>query len=275
MTSDLRVGIIGLGVVGHALHVAFRKRGCLISTYDKFRSSDTLIDCLKTDLLFLALPTPYSAKHNGYNLEAIQEVCQYLSLHAYNGIVLLKSTVLPGTTALLANRYPALQFVHNPEFLSAATAVLDVEEQRHIVFGYHLSVSKTQRSRLREFHTTHFPHATISECDCHESEAMKLFVNAFYAVKIQFSNELWDLCRITQIDYNRVKALMVQNGWLAPYHLDVPGHDGQLSYGGACFPKDTNALRACMRVHGTRCGVLEATIKERNDMREEQALEHP
>ena len=52
-------------------------------------------------------------------------------------------------------------------------------------------------------------------------------------------------------------------------HTTVPGPDGKLSYGGYCFPKDTNALLNLMKKKDAKCKVLNATIEERNEMRED------
>ena len=98
---------------------------------------------------------------------------------------------------------------------------------------------------------------------------MKSFVNCFYSVKIQFFNELYLLCEKMGCDYNNVKNLMLKNKWINPMHTDVPGPDGKLSYGGYCFPKDTNALAEHMKRENVTCKVLEATIAERNEMRDD------
>ena len=55
-------------------------------------------------------------------------------------------------------------------------------------------------------------------------------------------------------------------------HTNVPGHDGKISYGGLCFPKDTNALNQYMIKSNTPNKVLEATIKERNKMRDKNII---
>jgi len=104
-------------------------------------------------------------------------------------------------------------------------------------------------------------------CTSTESESMKIFLNCFYSVKIQFFNELFLLCNNNGTDYNIVKNLMLKNGWINPMHTNVPGNDGQLSYGGFCFPKDTNALLSYMKKNDVAHKVLEATIDERNIMR--------
>jgi UDP-glucose 6-dehydrogenase len=75
---------------------------------------------------------------------------------------------------------------------------------------------------------------------------MKIFCNCFYATKIQFFTEIYLLCEKTGCDYNVVKNMMLGNGWINPMHTNVPGNDGNISYGGYCFPKDTNALNEYM-----------------------------
>ena len=62
---------------------------------------------------------------------------------------------------------------------------------------------------------------------------------------------------------------MLKNGWINPMHTNVPGPDGKLSYGGFCFPKDTNALLNHMKRMNTPHNVLQATIDERNVMRDD------
>jgi UDPglucose 6-dehydrogenase len=99
---------------------------------------------------------------------------------------------------------------------------------------------------------------------------MKIFCNCFYSVKIQFFNELYATCQKNGSDYNKVREMMLKNKWIHPMHTTVPGPDGNLSYGGLCFPKDTNALNHYMIRNGIPNKVLNATIEERNEMREDK-----
>jgi UDP-glucose 6-dehydrogenase len=98
---------------------------------------------------------------------------------------------------------------------------------------------------------------------------MKIFVNSYYAVKIQFFNELYLLCQNNGSDYETIKNLMLKNGWINSMHTNVPGPDGKLSYGGACFPKDTSALNKYMERLSSPNEVLNATISERNKFRKD------
>lgn len=261
----LSLGICGLGVVGKAMETVFRKYDITIHCYDKYQDAYTQFDPLRnTDLVFLALPTPFSKEHQKYDLSALHDVLGRLNEFSYQGLVVIKSTVTPGTLRELSKEYPSLTLLHNPEFLSAQTAVHDFEQQKHIVIGAdHIK----EAHQLRSFYQTYWQTADYSICTWEESELMKISCNAFYAVKIQFLNEIYQLARASNCSYEKVIAMMLRNGWIAPQHTQVPGPDGKLSYGGMCFPKDTQALLQCMIQKDVPHGVLEATITERNQMR--------
>lgn len=261
------ISIIGLGFVGSAMKRSFEEKGCMVLGYDKYKHSDDFEICLKTNIMFLALPTIYDETKHEYDKSCIIEVCTRLTTNHYNGLVVIKSTVEPTTTIELYNLFPTLKFVHNPEFLSAATAYEDFHNQSHIVLGMGPNVTHDDIIILEKLYKSLYPTAEISYCTSNESESMKIFVNCFYSVKIQFFNELYLLCNANGCDYNKVKELMLKNNWINPMHTQVPGVDGQLSYGGYCFPKDTNALLQFMKRSGTPSKVLEATITERNLMR--------
>ena len=262
-----RTSIIGVGFVGGAMIRSFKIKDVSYYAYDKYKNLDSFEDCLDTDIMFLCLPTQFCKATGKYDVSAIEETCCKLDKASYEGIVVIKSTVEPETTVGLSKAFPTLSFVHNPEFLTAATAFEDFHNQTHIVLGQGPTTSDVKLENLAEFYTSAYPEAVISTCTSSESESMKCFVNCFYATKIQFFNELYLLCEKTSANYERIRELMLQNGWINPMHTRVPGSDGKLSYGGLCFPKDTYALLKYMERKETPCAVLKATITERNSMR--------
>ena len=262
-----KCSIIGLGFVGSAMKRSFEEKNIIVKGYDKYKESDSFESCLQSSIIFLALPTVYNEDLGEYDKSCIEEVSYHLVKNNFNGILINKSTVEPGTTIQLSKQFPSLKFIHNPEFLTAATAYEDFHNQKHIVLGKGPTVTDNDVSFISDFYRRLYPDAEISICSSTESESMKSFVNCFYAVKIQFFNELYLLCQKMGCDYDVVKDLMLKNKWINPMHTNVPGTDGKLSYGGYCFPKDTNALLEHMKREGTFHGVLEATIEERNKMR--------
>ena len=265
----MKIGQIGFGFVGGALHRSLLKKGEKTSVYDKFKDMGSVKDLLDSDVIFVCLPTPYVEGH-GFDLSAIIENLKALQEKDYEGLVVLKSTVEPGITKSLASRFAKLRIIHNPEFLTARSADDDFHNQEHIVFGYTESLpdTKAKTEQLATFFASHYPNAAISICNSDESESMKLFCNNFYAMKVQIFNEFYFLCQKKGIDFECVKEMMLKNNWINPMHTQVPGPDGQPSYGGACFPKDTNALNHFMKTNGSPNRVLEACIDERDSMRE-------
>jgi UDPglucose 6-dehydrogenase len=264
----MNTSVIGLGFVGGSMKKSFEMKGASVKGYDKYKEgTDSFLDCLDSNITFLALPTIFDEEQMSYDLSCIHDVCKDLEKYNYKGLVVIKSTVEPTTTDGLIKTYPTLKFIHNPEFLTAATAFEDFHNQKHIVLGKGSNVTDEEVNELENFYRKYYPDAEISRSTCTESESMKSFVNCFYSVKIQFFNELYLLCKKMGCDYNTVKNLMLKNNWINPMHTDVPGVDGMLSYGGYCFPKDTNALLNHMKREGTPCKVLEGTVLERNEMR--------
>jgi UDPglucose 6-dehydrogenase len=264
------IGILGIGFVGGAMRESFMKHNINVVCYDKHKPQyNTFEDCLSADILFLCLPTPYSSKKQEYDKQVIESVCQELYTNNYTGSVVLKSTVEPGTITILANKFNTLNIIHNPEFLTARTAFEDYHNQKHIVLGKEETCTKKHLDRVVGFYTKYYPDAELSICTSLQSECMKSFTNCFYAVKVQFFTELYLLCDKTGCDYDTVKDIMLKNDWINPMHTNIPGPDGEISYGGLCFPKDTNALLKYMKLNGVPHKVLQSVIEERDTMRKD------
>jgi len=265
------IGIIGLGFVGSAIEKSLKIKNTDLIVYDKYKNGGigNIEDCLKADILFLALPTLFSEDLKEYDKSALHEVCSFLNEKDFRGAVVIKSTVEPETTETLEKEYTNLNIIHNPEFLTARTAFEDFHNQKHIVLGKGNNCSEEKLDIVIKFFQEKYPKAEISTCKSIESESMKAFVNSFYAVKIQFFNELYLLCEKNNCCFDKIKSLMLKNGWINPMHTNVPGPDGKLSYGGACFPKDTSALQKYMEKKNSHSEVLKATINERLKIRKD------
>ncbi len=271
----MKIGIIGLGIVGGAIFDSFktRLRNMNIIGYDKYKNNGigSLKECSTCDMLFVAVPTLFSEIDKQYDVSAIHDVLNNLKEYDYNKLVIIKSTVEPTFTEKLSEQYQDMHFVHNPEFLTARTALDDFNNQKHIVLGI---TKKCDEKYVRELICLYKSvyESEISTCTSTESELMKISSNSFYAVKVQFFNEIFLLSQKlnnSDVNFDTVTNLMVKNGWINPMHTKVPGPDGLLSYGGMCFPKDTNALCEFMKKNNVSCEVLSACIGERNKFRKD------
>ncbi len=275
MDDIFRVGIVGYGFVGSAICKSLEEHmfRCNVNLfiYDKYKSelyfSKSLDDLLLTDIIFLCLPTLYDKNLETYDLTALNETIEYLSNKKYEGICLIKSTILPNTTLNYFQKYQNLKLIHNPEFLSAKTAFEDFHNQKHIVLGICSDKTHEYIDIIINFYKKYYEKAEISIITSTESEIMKLSANSFYSVKIQFFTEIYLLCNKLNCSYETVKQTLLNNNWINPKHTNIPGPDGNISYGGMCFPKDTMALEKFMEKINTPCDILKSTINERNKMR--------
>lgn len=270
----MKIGICGVGFVGNAIMQCLAKYENNLSTivyhivaYDKYKNLNTFTALLDSDICFICLPTLYTAEKKTYDTIELDKTLSLFSELRYKGILLIKSTVLPTYCLKMNNLYPNLLLIHNPEFLSARTALEDFSKQKHIILGY-TKQSQASINKVIDFYKTLFPLAVISVCPSEESELTKLACNSFYAMKVQFFTELYLLCDKLHISYENMKTMMLKNGWIHAMHTSIPGHDGQLSFGGACLPKDISALNEFMKNLSVPCKVIEAAITERNEMRE-------
>lgn len=271
-----KVGVIGAGgIVGSATVNGFTKLGCEMFVYDKYKDGGigTINDVLNADYTFLCLPTLYSDELKQYDKSAIHEVLGQLSELEYKGLLILKSTVEPYTTAGLAEKYPNLRLVHNSEFLSSSTNMEDffISNRKQIVVGY--TKSREDGEELIKFYKTFFPETVYELCTSTETETMKIAVNDFYATKIQYFNELYFLCQRlnekdnTSCDYANVKRMMIQNGWISEHHTKI-APDGKYGWGNVCFLKDTRALHAQLEREQLPRKVLGSAIEENDQIRE-------
>jgi nucleotide sugar dehydrogenase len=278
--SNYLIGIIGIGVLGTAILETFTtivpvdyedNNTLIVKCYDKYKNiGNSITELLDCNMIFLCLPTEFDKEKKEFDKLEIYKVCKELNDLSYDGVVILKSTIEPKTTTKLSTLYSNLNIVHNPEFLSAKTATEDFMNQSHIVIGIITADWKPKIvDYLKSFFSHYFPNASISICLSDESESMKLCCNSFYATKIQFFTEIKLLCDSLSIDFDEVVNLMLANKWINPMHTMVPGHDGNISFGGKCLPKDISALNSLFEKMKVSHEVIQAVIKENKQMRPE------
>ncbi len=237
------IGIIGNGFVGSAILHGFILHTDHIYVYDKKKSvsNNTLKETIEnSDIIFMCLPTPM--QENGEcDLSIIYgcfEEILSLQLNLKSKVFVIKSTVVPGTTVSLENKFPSLRFVFNPEFLTQRRSRLDFINTSRIILG-----GKEENLKILEtLYRNRFPYTKIIKTDSKTAELIKYMCNCFFATKISFMNEMKQICDALETDWNTALDGFISDGRIGNSHIDVPGHDGNMGFGGKCFPKDLNAL---------------------------------
>jgi len=267
------IGIIGQGFVGTALREGLKKT-FTIETYDKFKTEDsTCVSleelCEKTFILFLCLPTPMR-KDGSCDLSIVEGVISEIDiLSTGDHIVVVKSTVPPGTTRRFNDVYTNLKVVFSPEFLTEANSIEDFKNQNRIIVGGPRPASTIIKNMFR----IAFPKIPIVKTGSNTAEMVKYFTNCILATKVSFANEIKQICDQADIDYDKVVEYALYDERVGSTHLSVPGPDGHLGFGGSCFPKDMNALIHYANQIGIKPMILEAAWQKNLEVRPEKDWE--
>ncbi len=181
-------------------------------------------------------------------------------------IYIIKSTVLPGTTNELQKKYPHLNIIFSPEFLTERTAKLDMLTQARIIFGGDKNLTgKVEKLFSNRFMNRHFIHT-----DSKTAEFIKYMNNTFFATKVSLMNEYYRLANLVGVNWDDAIYGFSSDGRIGDSHLHVPGPDGKLGFGGTCFPKDINAIISMANDVGVNMNVLDAAWKTNLEVRPEQ-----
>jgi len=241
--ENINLGIIGNGFVGSAIAQGFVLHVDDIMIYDKDpkKSTHTIQEILDScRVLFICVPTPMF-ESGGCDLSIVRNVID--DIRSYEKIservVVIKSTVVPGTLEKLSSDYPEMNFVFNPEFLTERRARLDFINSSRVVLGS----NKPDAIKEVEFlYRTRFPHVKIIKTDFATAQLIKYMANCFFATKVSFMNEMYQICQSAGGNWGDAVNGFISDGRIGNSHIDVPGHDGDMGFGGKCFPKDINAM---------------------------------
>jgi nucleotide sugar dehydrogenase len=248
------LGIVGRGFVGSAVEFGFSPQtGCDLNNMyvydkDKSRSLHTLEDVVSySDFIFVSVPTP-SNEDGSINLSYVEDALQdiseitsdlQLNMVLMDNIVLIRSTVTPGTTKKLQEKYQNLNLVFNPEFLTERSAKFDfINQTRYILGGeekYTNKVADLYRWRFGES-------IPVIETNYQTAELIKYMNNCFFATKVSFLNEMRQVSDLCGADWDMAVEGFIRDGRIGHSHMNVPGPDGKFGFGGKCFPKDVSAM---------------------------------
>ena len=233
--NKTKVGVIGNGFVGEAISFAFSSIAKIyIYDTDPSRCLNNIESVHNCDFVFVRVPTPMY-EDGSQDLSFVESAFQKATNRP---VYILKSTVLPGTTDNLSKQYPNFKIIFSPEFLTERTAKLDMLTQSRIILGGETCLTKN----VKELFNKRFKVKNIIQTDSKTAELTKYMNNAFFATKVSIMNEFKILCDKIGANWDDALWGFAADGRIGDSHLNVPGHDGKLGYGGTCFPKDVNAL---------------------------------
>jgi nucleotide sugar dehydrogenase len=251
----MKIGIIGLGVIGTACRYGFEKLGHNIKIHD-IKMGTSIDDVIDTEINFICVPTP--SKDNGScDTSIVESVVYELKTKNYSGVIAIKSTVSPTTTEKLIKE-TGLKICFVPEFLRERCAISDFTENHDI-----LAVGSENEDIceiVKKCHG-HYPKSYV-KLKPTEAELLKYYSNVFNAMKITFANEMYEICKFLNVDYTIIKDSFIKRGTTKDVYLDV--NDNFRGYAGVCLPKDTKALDFFIKSQNLDLKLFE-TINNEND----------
>ena len=264
--KKFKVGVIGNGFVGEAISFAFSSVSDLyVYDTDPLKSLDDLEDVHNCDFVFICVPTPMF-EDGSQDLSYVESAFENATKKP---LYILKSTVLPGTTENLSKKYSNLKIIFSPEFLTERTAKLDMLTQSRIILGGDLSLTK----KVKTLFNRRFKIKNIIQTDSKTAELTKYMNNTFFATKVSIMNEFKLVCDKIGANWDDALKGFVSDGRIGDSHLNVPGHDGKLGYGGTCFPKDVNALLSFTKKHDIELNTISGGWKTNLKLRIEKDWE--
>ncbi len=208
------------------------------------------------DAIVIAVGTPSGVSGQGDLTQVRQAVEEVVRTAAPGTVIVMKSTVPPGTGRELVRQYVAparrgLAYVSNPEFLREGKALYDWLHPDRIVVG---AEEGWAAERVAELYRG--IDAPVLRTDITSAEMIKYAANALLATKISFINEIANLCELVGAHIDDVATGVGMDPRLGPHFLQAG-----IGYGGSCFPKDTRALYFTAAVNGYAFELLRAVIE--------------
>ncbi len=262
--KDKRLAIIGYGFVGKATDYGFPIKTKKLYVDPKL---NTQIDSLKDfdpEIIFICLPTPMKddgSQDNKLILSTLREIKEM----GFRGTTVIKSTVLP---SLLDEASKIIEnLVYNPEFLREKFAEEDFVNSPMVILGGNQKDTKL----VKDFYKNHSICETKNFIftDLKSASLIKYSINSFLANKVIFFNgikQIFDHID-SNISWNEFANIISIDERIGSSHMMVPGHDGKLGFGGACFTKDTAALINYAQLINEGFELLESTVKINNKIR--------
>ena len=184
--------------------------------------------------------------------------------------MLVRSTIVPGTTREFQNKYQNITLVFNPEFLTERSAKFDFINQARFILGG----EPKNTEKVAELFRIRFGNSTPTiQTNFETAEFIKYMNNCYFATKVSFMNEMKLVAEQSNVDWQTAVDGFVRDGRVGHSHLAVPGPDGRRGFGGSCFPKDIQALIRHSESVGVDTHVLKGAWETNLDVRPEKDWE--
>jgi len=260
MYKTMDLGVIGCGIIGNSLISLLEDMGHIVQRYDPPKGYGC--DISRCKIVFVCVPTKADMK-----FEDVKMAVNYINSKNKNGIIAIRSTVMPGMTDNFATIYER-EFVYLPEFLRERSSLEDEIKPDKIIVG----TRKVETFEIFEnLFSPIIDKKKILMMKPVEAELVKVGLNSLYTVKVVFGNELYDICKAYGANYYKLLQAFKLDKYINPMHLD-PLFDGYRGAGGKCLSKDIKFLIKAGVVKGYLPEMMELADEENESLLEKGKL---
>jgi len=250
-----KIGITGsLGMVGGALKRYFQKTKNKLYLYD-INGEGSVKEVNKADYIYICVPTPY-VKGIGCDTTEVGKVISQIDGEK---VIIIKSTVIPGTTDKIQSQFPNHKILFNPEFLTEETADQDIAYPDRQIIGYTPNSYNVAGDVMKQLPLA--PYEAI--IPAYVAEFVKYAANTWFAVKVAKNNELYDVFTKFGGDDKAFEAMidaLSADKRIGRTHLEI-WHKGYRGYGGKCIPKDSKSFIDFAKQLGVKTPIMLASDK--------------
>lgn len=247
--EKMKIGIVGLGHVGTAMHNLFKDA----VIYDKYKNIGSMNEINKCDAAFVCVPTPM--KDDGScDTTAVDEVLNWCECK----VIILRSTVRVGYTREMTEKLHK-KIVFQPEYYGETVAhpFADLSDRTWLSFG---GTQEAIDLAIDAYKTVINSNVRIYQAPSDEVELAKYMENAFLATKVIFINEMYDICEKLGLNYNQVREIWIADSRIGTSHTFI--YKDKRGYDGSCLPKDISELHTLEKENGLDDTLINAVIEK-------------
>ena len=252
--QEFSINIIGMGYVGGAISHLCEINNIDFNVYDiqvkegnfnYFNNISELVNFNENKIIdknyyVVCVPTP-SDQEGNCDVSIVDKILSELNEKCTkNSVIIIKSTLVPGSCIKFSEKYKNIDIVLSPEFLKELSFKEDMYNAKFILLGTNKFSMIKYQNLLYLFRKlyNHNPLIDILSKTYEECELFKYTLNTFLATKITFFNEIHEICEKMDVDYQKLKELFKLDPRVGNYGIEVPGPDGNFSFSGKCLPKE-------------------------------------
>jgi UDPglucose 6-dehydrogenase len=279
---NFSINICGFGYVGSAMGHLCEKNDIEFNVYDiqkkegkfnYFNNITDLVNCSENNseinFYIIAVPTNSDSEGN-CDTSIVKNVLEQLKNNiTKETYVIIKSTIVPGTSKELSEKYTNFDIIFCPEFLTQKNYLNDIYNAKFVLLGIPDKFDMTKYQKILNVMRTFYKHNTqidIFMRSYEECELFKYTLNTYFGIKITFFNEIYDLCEKMNVDYQKLKELFSLDSRVGEYGITVPGDHGR-GYHGVCIPKEVRSMIKLQEKLGLSSELMSCVNKRNNDFR--------